>query len=241
MTCIERHSMRKSLLFLVVVLAVLLGAAPAWAHVTVSGPGATQGGYAVLTFRVPNEEAKASTTKLVVHFPTDTPIASVLVQPKPGWTFRTVTSKLAQPIKTDDGDTVDQAVSEIDWSAIDAASAIKPGEFDQFQVSVGPLPKADQIAFAAIQTYSDGTVVSWNETAAPGSAEPDHPKPTLNLSSAAAKSTTAKASPSSSTSDGNNDGATILAIVALILAAAALAVAVVSRLQLRSQEGRASR
>ncbi len=47
---------------------------PASAHVTVQGPGATQGGFTKLTFRVPTEKDVA-TTKIEIAFPVDTPIA----------------------------------------------------------------------------------------------------------------------------------------------------------------------
>ncbi len=84
---------------------MLLSAAPAWAHVTVDAPGATSGGGdQLITFRVPTESDTASTTGLKVQLPTDTPIASVLVQPIPGWTFTETTVKLSKPIVTDDGD-----------------------------------------------------------------------------------------------------------------------------------------
>ncbi len=65
------------------------------------------------------------------------------------------------------------------------AGGIKPGEFDEFRLSAGPLPKVDSLSFRAIQTYSDGTVVKWIETAAQGStAEPEHPAPTITLAPA---------------------------------------------------------
>ncbi|TGD84448.1 DUF1775 domain-containing protein, partial [Mycolicibacterium sp. CH28] len=59
---------------------------PAWAHVEVSGTDATQGGYGMLTFRVPTESDTASTTDVLVTLPDDQPIISVSTQPKPGWT-----------------------------------------------------------------------------------------------------------------------------------------------------------
>lgn len=123
----------------VAALAGLVGLAPAAsAHVTVSAPDATQGGYTVLTFQVPTETDTASTTGLRVQLPVNTPFASVQVQPLAGWTFATKQQKLANPIKTDDGDTVSEAVSEIDWAASSSAAAIKPGEFQLFRASVGP-------------------------------------------------------------------------------------------------------
>lgn len=211
-----------------VALTVFAVDVPAWAHVTVSSTDAMQGGYAVLTFRVPTESATASTTKLQVQFPAETPIASVLVKAQPGWSFTTITSKLAKPVTTDDGDSITDGVSEIDWSADSPEDAIKPGEFGEFQVSAGPLPKVSTLAFGALQTYSDGTVVAWNQTAAPGSSvQPDHPKPALTLS-APGKVVAAPAA-SRPQGGGSDTGALVLAIVALVLAVGALGLAVVTR------------
>ena len=74
------------------------------------------------------------------------------------------------------------------------------------------------MTFGALQTYSDGTTVAWNQTAAPGSnAEPDHPKPTLALHDRR------HAAPKAA----STTGATVLSIVALVVAALALGLAVV--------------
>jgi uncharacterized protein len=206
--------------------AVLAIASPAFAHVTVSGAGATQGGYATLTFTVPTESDTASTTKLTVTLPSDEPIASVSVQPKPGWTHTETEVALARPLTDDDGNQITKAVGSITWTAT-ADAAIKPGEFDTFNVSAGPLPAVDALAFAAEQTYSDGTVVNWNEVAAPGSSEPDHPKPTLTLAAASA------APASSSGKSGSDTTALVLSIIALVLAAGAVGGTVVSRARTR--------
>jgi uncharacterized protein len=208
------------------VVAALAFAGPASAHVTVHSTDAAPGGYSVLTFRVPTESDTASTTKLLVRFPTNAPIASVLVQPHPGWTFTTTTAKLPKPVTTDDGDTLTTAVSQIVWTADSAATAIKPGEFDEFAISAGPLPKVKSLAFSAIQTYSDGSVVKWDQTAAPGSTvTPDHPKPAITLSAPATSSTAT----STSTSGGGDTDALVLAIIALVLGAGALGLSVVNR------------
>ena len=63
---IRRTAAAATLLAAIVVLTAL----PAAAHVTISGTG-TQGGYGTFSFKVPNEEDAASTTKLEVQFPTD--------------------------------------------------------------------------------------------------------------------------------------------------------------------------
>src|SRR5262249_44424630 len=83
-----------------------LTAAPALAHVRVDSTDPPQGGFGVITFRVPTESETASTTKLTVQLPTGTPIASVSVKPLPGWTHKETTTKLATPITNDDGEQV---------------------------------------------------------------------------------------------------------------------------------------
>lgn len=209
-------------------IAIALVAAPtaASAHVTVASGDAVRGGEGVITFRVPTESATASTTKLQVQLPTATPIASVLVQPTYGWTAHAMTSKLATPIKNDDGDTVTEAVSQIVWTADSPATAIKPGEFQQFVISAGPLPNVATLTFGAIQTYSDGTVVKWIESPAPGSTvEPDHPAPVLTLAAAATSATTTPAKAAKS----DNTGPIVVSVIALVVAAAALGFGFVTR------------
>jgi uncharacterized protein YcnI len=165
-------------------VAVIGFAGVAQAHVTVNPDQATQGGYTRIAFRVPTESDTASTTKLDVFLPTDHPVASVSTMPVPGWTVRTTTSKLATPLTDDDGNQITEAVSEITWTASPDA-AIKPGQFQEFPVSLGPLPKTDQLVFKVLQTYSDGTVVRWIDPTTPGAAEPEHPAPALALTATA--------------------------------------------------------
>ncbi len=166
-------------------IGVLGLAGSASAHVTVIGDGGiTQGGWGVVTFRVPTESATASTTEVRVAFPSETPISFASVQPIAGWRAKVTTKKLATPVKTGDG-TLDTYVSEVDWKATSPASAIRPGQFQMFNISAGPMPEAASVSFPATQVYSDGKVVRWNEVAQ-GGAEPEHPAPTLTLTPAEA-------------------------------------------------------
>jgi uncharacterized protein YcnI len=126
----------------------LLVAGPVSAHVSVSSPNAAQGGFAKVTFRVPNEKDKADTTKLEIMPPTDNPIASVSTRPVNGWTVQADKTKLAQPIKSDDGE-VTEAITKITWTA-SADAAIKPGQFQEFDISAGPLPKRDKLVFLGL-------------------------------------------------------------------------------------------
>jgi uncharacterized protein YcnI len=176
---------RAAVLLATAAVSLVAAASAAEAHVTVNPNTEPQGGYAKVSFRVPNEEANASTTSLEVDIPVDHPIASVSVRPVPGWTATTTTSRLATPVKTGDGD-VAQAVSKIVWTG----GKIDPGQFQEFDVSLGPLPKdTDKIVFKALQTYSDGNVVRWIDIQQPGQPEPDHPAPVLHLTPASATGT----------------------------------------------------
>lgn len=216
-------------------------AGPAFAHVTVNAPGATRGGYTKLTFRVPTE-LDQPTTKVEVAFPTDTPLATVSVKPHPGWTYQVTTTKPEEPLTDDDGNTVEEVVSSITWTA--TGGGIAPGEFDEFELSVGPLPEVDNLTFKALQTYRDGTVVRWIEPDTEGS-EPEHPAPVLALAAAssepgddgteASPAAGASGSADEAVADGTEagpaaegedgaGGSTTLSWVALVLAAVALAV-----------------
>ncbi|MFJ8581048.1 YcnI family protein [Micromonospora sp. NPDC093277] len=162
--------------------ACLVGVLPAaaFAHVTVNPGTATQGGYAALTFRVPTESDDASTTRIEVQFPTESPLASISVKPHPGWSYEITKTKLATPIEVH-GAQISEIIEKITWTAADPQSAIKPGEYDEFSVSAGPLPTTDQLAFKTLQHYSDGEVVRWIQEPAPGADEPDRPAPVLRL------------------------------------------------------------
>jgi periplasmic copper chaperone A len=178
-----RTPMRGKLIATAVAAAAIgvLAAGPAAAHVSVNPREAPKGGFQELTFRVPNERDNASTTKLEVSFPTDHPITSASVRPLPGWTVKVEKTKLAQPVEVH-GSQVSEAVGKITWSG----GKVDPGQYENFSISAGPLPdNADQLVFKALQTYSNGEVVSWIEEQAPGAEEPEHPAPVLKLVAAA--------------------------------------------------------
>ncbi|WP_051711705.1 YcnI family protein [Streptomyces sp. NRRL S-350] len=163
--------------------SVVALAGPAFAHVTVNPGSAAQGGYTAVDFRVPNESDTASTVKLEVNLPLDHPLASVRTLPLPGWTATLEKSKLDKPIKVHGSD-VNEAVSKITWTA-DAGTKVAPGQFQEFRVSLGPLPTdADSMVFKALQTYDNGDVVRWIDESKDGQPEPAHPAPVLKLTKA---------------------------------------------------------
>lgn len=183
--------MRSKLVRAGVVLAVAAAAVfglagPASAHVTVNPSTATAGGYAKLTFRVPNEKATASTVKVEIDLPENAPIPSLSVKPVAGWTAEVTKRPLAEPL-TSHGAQITEAVAAVVWTA-DPGVAIGPGQFQEFDVSVGPLPDVDQIVFKALQTYSDGDVVRWIDEPTAG-VELEHPAPILKLTTGTATAT----------------------------------------------------
>jgi uncharacterized protein YcnI len=182
---------RSAVLGLVCAAALLADAGMAWAHVVAEPSAATQGSYAVVSFRTPNEKNTATTVRLQVTLPADHPIASVAVEPVPGWTATMDKTTLTHPLRTGDG-AVSQAVSTITWSG----GQIAPDQFQEFRVSLGPLPRdTDRLVFKAVQTYSNGDVVRWIDVPGPGDPEPEHLAPVLRLTPATDGAATGLAGP----------------------------------------------
>ncbi|MBO2452952.1 YcnI family protein [Actinomadura barringtoniae] len=210
--------------------AVIGFATAASAHVTVNPNEVEQGGFAKVSFRVPNERDDASTTKVQVDLPTDHPLAFVSVRPVPGWTAKVEKSKLKTPIKAE-GSTITEAVSRITWSG----GKIDAGQFQEFDVSMGSMPTdTDHLKFTAEQTYTGGEVVKWDQDQQPGQEEPEHPAPVLKLTPKTAENTSAtgasgaptvKAAAESKASDSADDGTARL-LGGLGLAAGVIGIAV---------------
>jgi uncharacterized protein YcnI len=79
----------------------------------------------------------------------------------PSWTSTVQKVKLDQPITTGEG-RITETVSKITWTG----GSIAPGTFEEFDVSMGPLPTdTDQLIFKTLQTYDNGEVVRWIDTA----------------------------------------------------------------------------
>jgi periplasmic copper chaperone A len=205
--------------------AALAGAAAASAHVSVSSADAVAGGFGKLTFRVPNESDTASTVALRISIPEESAMASLRVQPVPGWTVTTTTADLQTPLESH-GEQVTSYVSVVEFRAADGAG-IRPGEFQEFALSGGLFPEADQLSFPAVQTYSDGTESAWIEPTVEGQAEPERPAPVLTLTAssdaghgAAESATTTATDTAAATSTDHADAgpgalALLVAIVAL--------------------------
>jgi uncharacterized protein YcnI len=155
--------------------AFLAIAAPlaASAHVTINPSAAEAGSYATVTVKVPNESATATTTRVELSLPEDTPFTSVRYVPVAGWTTELVRETLPEAVTVNDAE-VTEAVTSVIWTA-DAGSEISDGQLQQFTVSLGAVPDVGSVALPAIQSYSDGTQVEW----AGLEADAEYPAPVL--------------------------------------------------------------
>jgi uncharacterized protein YcnI len=168
----SRRIIRRSLIGTAAATMLCLGPiatiATASAHVQVSSDDAARGGYATISFQVPNESTTgAATTALTLDLPS---VSAVRTETKPGW---------AVTIDRD-GD----KVRSVTWTAA-PNGGIPADQFDVFRIAA-KLPDADSVSFPATQTYADGAVVKWDQSTAPGGHEPDHPAPTLMLAAGSA-------------------------------------------------------
>ncbi|WP_448625058.1 YcnI family copper-binding membrane protein [Geodermatophilus sp. URMC 64] len=177
---LPRPATRLGIVLAALIGLLTLGSGVASAHVTVSSPDAAAGGFGKVVFRVPNESDTASTVRLRIQLPADTPFAFVSYQPVQGWTATLTRTQLDPPVTGEDGDEITEAVSVVDFAA-DPGAGIAPGQFQEFALSLGQFPDVDSLSFSAVQTYSDGTESAWIEPTVAGQPEPERPAPVLTL------------------------------------------------------------
>ena len=216
---------RVSATALAVSILVLGAPLAADAHVKISPNTAAPGDDIQVAFRVPNESASAGTVKVEIDLPTATPFAGAAYQPVAGWTANIVSAKLAKPI-VNDGVRVTEAPAKVVYVANKGVS-IKPGQFQEFPIALDRTPDAGHVSFPTIQTYSDGTVVRWDQPTSPQGVEPDRPAPTLYINDApptATESGVAIAATSAAASTAST--ALILGTAGLALGAIALVLGV---------------
>ncbi|WP_028266467.1 YcnI family copper-binding membrane protein [Arthrobacter sp. MA-N2] len=192
----HRRTLKTASAAMLAVGMLAFGVSAASAHVNVAPDDPAAGGYTHLTFNVPNESPTAKTNKLEVSLPTDFPFNSVSVKPVEGWKAELVTTTLPKPV-TVAGATVTKAVTSVVWTA-DAAHQLGENEYQAFSLSVGVLPDAGTtITLPATQTYTDGSVVKWDQKTVDGQPEPEHPAPSFVTT---ASDSAASAEPTSSPS-----------------------------------------
>lgn len=203
----------KTTITVAALVATLVVASAASAHVTLQPSEVPAGGFTRLDVRVPNERDDAGTTKVEVQFPPG--FAFVSTEPVPGWTAVVKTRKAAKPIEAE-GEKLTDEVDTVTWTGDGKTGIVKPGQFQDFGLSVGtPDAPGTELTFKAIQTYAGGEVVRWI-----GPPDSDEPAPQVTLTSTA---TAAQPGEAANESD-DDDGAPLwLVVVALALGGLGLA------------------
>jgi uncharacterized protein YcnI len=151
------------------VIAALVMAAPALAHVELSPRLITAGMPARLTMTVPNERSTTATTKVAVRLPTN--VAVLRFAPKAGWSRSVTMQRLAKPVRVA-GRTIRSRVAIVTWRATSARARIGPGSVAGAFVftAVAWATGTRVLVFPTVQTYSNSEAVQW--IGQPGSNEP---------------------------------------------------------------------
>ncbi len=146
--------------------------ATAEAHVSFHPNAIPQGSYVTTSIRVPNEETDADITAVRIKMPDG--VLDALGEPPAGWKFEAKTTKLAKPVKTDDG-TITTQVTEVDFTG----GHTPPGQFVNLPLALSipdSAKQGDVIGFPTVQTYSNGKVVRWI-----GPPSDEQPAPTIDI------------------------------------------------------------
>ncbi|HWI32297.1 MAG TPA: YcnI family protein, partial [Microbacterium sp.] len=186
---------------------------------------ADAGSYTLVDFKVPNESATASTVKVVLTLPADTPFLSVRYVPVPGWTAEVVETSLSEPVTVGDVE-VTEAVTSVVWTA--TGDGIGEDALEVFPLSLGPVPDTGAVVLAVDQTYSDGRTVSWADPA----EDAEHPAPVLYIGDQPADDHHAPADAYAAAAAPSQEPdvlARVLAGAGLLLGAAALVLVLVGR------------
>lgn len=151
--------MKKILPSLVLVLVFLLSANIVSAHAVVKPAQVGIGAFQVFTLGVPSEKPIATVSVRLVL-----PDGLNLVTPnvKAGWKVEVKNQSTGKQIKDDDGMMMDeQKPTEIDWTL----GNIPAGQRDEFSFQAQVPATATTLNWKVYQTYSDGSVISWDKDA----------------------------------------------------------------------------
>jgi uncharacterized protein YcnI len=141
----------------VAIVVALAFASGAFAHARVSPPVSLSKQLQLYSLAVPTEKENLTTTKIVLTVPSGFGIDSFV--PSPGW------HQVVQ--QTDTGE--DAVIQKVTWTG----GSTPTGEDSLFQFLAQPA-KSGKYTFGVLQTYSDGSIVSWS-----GSESSDNPAPTI--------------------------------------------------------------
>jgi uncharacterized protein YcnI len=185
--------------------ATLLFLTPlASAHVIVHPSQAPAGQSQIFTVTMPNERDGVQVTKLKLMLPPGLKYVTPTVLP--GWQITTKDAKNSRG---------ELQVAAIIWSG----GHLKPGLGAQLSFAAETPEKATNLHWKAYQTYSDGTVVSWDQKPTKSDMQSDPTVDPYSVTHIVSSTTDDASTPSSDTTNRT------IAIVALVLSVLALIIA----------------
>jgi uncharacterized protein YcnI len=198
-------------LLAICLIAMMMFAGVASAHVTVLPNETSQGKYEVFTLRVPTEK-EIATVKVEVKFPAGVTVSRF--EPKFGWKYDV----------TKDGS---GKITSVIWTA--TGEGFGATEFGEFKMSGKVENDAKDLSWKSYQTYKDGSVVEW--VGAEGS---DKPASVTKVKAAAAGADshghdTGASAPAEAAASGESKTPLYLSIAAVVLGALALLVALLKK------------
>lgn len=168
--------MKKRIFAVLATLSFILSAGSASAHVRLD-PSTAVVGRQTYYVRVPNEkDIPTVNVRLVV--PANVEVTGVLSAP--GWTHSEKTEAIEhdgeQAETGGHGDEAATRITEITWSG----GQISKGEYMLFGIATNYTGSPAELTWKAYQTYSDGTIVPWDDSSDEGPA----PKVSITAESA---------------------------------------------------------
>lgn len=187
-------------------LLTTLVAVPAAAHVTAIASTTAAGSRAIVHLRVPHGCGDSPTEKLEVQIPAG--VVSVKPEQTPGWDIDVEIGPLDEPYDNH-GTLVTEDVKVVTWTA-QPGNALPNSQFRDFGLQVRfPDAEGETLAFAAIQTCTNGETEAWIEVSDDPDASLDMPAPTVTLTAASGGGHGASSDPyaGSDTEGGDDHGA----------------------------------
>ena len=160
-------------------LAAILAAPMAFAHINVEPASASTGAYQKLTFRVGHGCEGSSTNSITVLLPDG--IAGAKPMPKAGWSIATVDGKLAAPVVSH-GVSITSAVREVSWKS----GTLPDAHYDEFSMQVKLPDTPGKLYFKVIQGCDKGRA-EWSEQQGATEAKMKFPAPVLDVVPAASR------------------------------------------------------
>ncbi len=159
-------------------IAAVLAAPFAQAHIGLEQNSATAGAYQKLTFKVGHGCDGSATNAITVLLPEA--VTGAKPMPKAGWTISTADAKLNAPVVSH-GVTITSAVREVSWKG----GPLPDSQYDEFSMQVKLPDAAGKYYFKVTQVCEMGRA-EWNELPAAAGPKMKFPAPMLEVIPASA-------------------------------------------------------